>query len=140
LAVRSAAEHPNAKTDCLRPATSHNVGENQICRRAARGPALDRNTMPVDVDDGFYERADAHIDLSNDQMSGVTRGKASASMMYATSRFNAWISACGFDDGEQLREARAETIKYFVAEYEKMLIENLDDYIENFEKYMKPSH
>ncbi len=96
--------------------------------------------MPADADDAFYERADAHIYLSNDQIEGTTRGKASASMLYGTSRFNAWISACGFESGEQMREARAETIKYFVSEYEKMLIENLDDYIENFEKYMKPSH
>jgi hypothetical protein len=96
--------------------------------------------MPADVDDAFYERADAHIHLSNDQMEGVTRGKVSASMLYGTSRFNAWISACGFNTGEEMREARAETIKYFVAEYEKMLTENLDDYIANFDKYMKPSH
>jgi Protein of unknown function (DUF3144) len=96
--------------------------------------------MPADADDAFYERADAHIHLSNDQMEGTTRGKVSASMLYGTSRFNAWISASGFESGEEMRDARTETIKYFVSEYEKMLIENLDDYIENFEKYMKPSH
>lgn len=96
--------------------------------------------MSAAADDDFYERADAHIHLSNDQIEGATRGKVSASMLYGTSRFNAWISACGFESGEQMRDARDETIKYFVAEYEKMLIENLDDYIENFEKYMKPSH
>ena len=96
--------------------------------------------MPSDADDAFYERADAHIHLSNDQMDGATRGKVSASMLYGTSRFNAWISACGFESGEQMQEARAETLKYFVSEYEKMLKENLDDYIENFDKYMKPSH
>ncbi len=41
------------------------------------------------TDDKFYERADAHIHLSNDQISGyVAKGKVSASMMYATARFN----------------------------------------------------
>lgn len=96
--------------------------------------------MPADADEAFYERADAHIHLSNDQMEGVTRGKVSASMLYSASRFNAWVSACGFESGKQMQEARAETIRYFVAEYEKMLIENLDDYIEHFDKYMKPTH
>ena len=96
--------------------------------------------MPVDVDSGFYDRADAHINLSNDQMAEITRGKASASMLYGTTRFNAWITACGFENAEQMKQSKAETVKYFTAEYEKMLIENLDDYIENFEKYMKPSH
>ena len=97
--------------------------------------------MPADVDPGFYDRADAHINLSNDQMAEVvTRGKASASMLYGTARFNAWITACEFETGEQMKQSKEETIKYFAAQYEKMLIENLDDYIENFEKFMKPSH
>ena len=96
--------------------------------------------MPAEVDDAFYERADAHINLSNDQMEGATRGKVSASMLYSASRFNAWVSACGFESGKQMLEARAEAIEYFTAEYKKMLTENLDDYIEHFEKYMKPSH
>jgi hypothetical protein len=96
--------------------------------------------MPADVDPEFYERADAHINLSNDQLSRVTRGKASASMLYGTARFNAWVSATGFNSGAEMRQAREETIRYFVEQYEKMLVENLDDYIEHFEKYMKPSH
>jgi hypothetical protein len=96
--------------------------------------------MPAEADDAFYERADAHIHLSNDQMEGSTPGKVSASMLYGTSRFNAWVSACSFESGEEMRDAKAETVKYFVTEYEKMLVENFDDYIDNFEKYMKPSH
>ena len=85
----------------------------------------------------FFDRADAHIDLSNRQMGECARGKVSASMMYATARFNAWVGACGFDAGSELREAKAETIEYFVTQYRKMLEENLDDYIKNFDKYMK---
>ena len=33
--------------------------------------------------------------------------------------------------------SKQETLEYFVAEYRKMLEENLDDYIENFESYMR---
>jgi hypothetical protein len=95
--------------------------------------------MSRDADDAFYERADAHIHLSNDQMGDVTRGKVSASMLYGTSRFNAWVSACGFDSGADMAEKKEETIKYFVEEYAKMLEENLDDYIANFARYMKPA-
>jgi len=32
-------------------------------------------------DDKFYERADAHIQLSNEQIADAGRGQASASMM-----------------------------------------------------------
>lgn len=91
------------------------------------------------IDDKFYERADAHISLSNGQISdAATNGKVSASMMFATARFNAWISACGWGSAAEMAAAKSETIDYFVAEYRKMLEENMDDYINNFQQYMKP--
>jgi hypothetical protein len=94
--------------------------------------------MPKNTDDGFYDRADAHIHLSNDQLAGVdSRGKVSASMLYGTARFNAWLSALGFSSGEQMAAAREETLAYFSEQYRLMLEENLDDYIEHFAKYMQ---
>lgn len=93
--------------------------------------------MP-DLDDEFYTRADAHIHLSNRQItSEVTRGKVSASMLYATARFNAWISACGWQGKDEMAAAKTDTLEYFVQEYRKMLEENLDEYINNFDIYMK---
>lgn len=93
-----------------------------------------------EVDDEFYSRADAHIHLSNSQISkDIGRGKVSASFMYSVARFNSWVSACGWDNAKEMAESKEETIKYFVSEYRKMLIENIDDYIENFELYMKAS-
>ena len=91
----------------------------------------------ADVDDNFYERADAHINLSNDQLDDIDRGKVSASMMYAVARFNAWLTACGFSTSDEMAAEREETIRYFTTEYRKMLEENLDDYITNFDRYMK---
>jgi hypothetical protein len=91
-----------------------------------------------EVDDEFYGRADAHIHLSNDQVSQkVTIEKVSASTMYATARFNAWVSACGWSNSQEMAAAKQETLRYFVTEYRKMLEENLDDYIDNFESYMR---
>jgi hypothetical protein len=93
--------------------------------------------MPPDEDPEFQARADAHIDLSNSQMEKASRGKVSASMMYSVARFNAWVSACGYDSGEEMREKKSETIAYFLEQYSKMLEENLDNYADNFERYMK---
>jgi hypothetical protein len=88
-------------------------------------------------DEKFYDRADAHIHLTNDQISeDVSQGKASASMMYATARFNAWVSATGWNSGEEMKQSKEETLDYFAAEYRKMLEENLDDYINHFSDYM----
>lgn len=89
----------------------------------------------MEKDPKFFNRADAHIHLSNDQMSEIARGKVSASMMYATARFNAWVTALSFDSGTEMASARRQTLDYFLDEYRKMLEENLDDYIQNFENY-----
>lgn len=90
------------------------------------------------IDDKFFDRADKHIHLSNEQISKeVTKGKVSASMMYATARFNSWVSACGWLNAGEMAAAREETIEYFVTEYRKMLEENMDDYIDNFQSYMR---
>jgi hypothetical protein len=89
------------------------------------------------VDSHFYDRADAIINLANEQNKEIGRGKVSASLMYATARFNSWVSACGFDGAEDMSGAKQETIEYFVEQYRAMLEENLDDYIEHFGKYME---
>ena len=91
--------------------------------------------MIQDVDDEFYARADEHIRLSNDQLKLIGPGKVSASMMYSLSRFNAWNSARGFENAEQMAADRQSTLDFYLTEYRQMLEENLDDHIENFSKY-----
>jgi len=93
-----------------------------------------------ETDEGFYERADAHIHLSNNQVTDdITRGKVSSSFMYSVARYNAWVSACGWENAKEMNKAKEETVEYFSAEFRKMLEENLDDYIENFDTYMQSS-
>jgi len=88
-----------------------------------------------DLDDKYFERADEHINLSNRQLNDATMGQVGASMMYSSTRFNAWISACGWKNNRDMAEAKHRTIKYFVDEYKRMLTENLEDYIANFDAY-----
>lgn len=93
--------------------------------------------MPDISDDAFYDRADAHINLSNEQLKTFENmGKVSASMMFGTTRFNAWVSARGFKSGEEMAEAREAMLRYFCEQYRMMLEDNIDDHIENFERYM----
>lgn len=93
--------------------------------------------MKSDHDKKFFERADAYITLANEQAADATRGEVSASMMFSTARFNAWVSASGTESGEELASVKEEALEYFATEYRKMLEENLDEYIENFDNYMK---
>jgi len=94
--------------------------------------------MTAETDKEFFQRADAYITVANEQAAEASRGKVSASMMFATARFNAWVSASGTESGEELAEVKEEAIEYFVSEYRKMLEENLGEYIEHFDKYMGP--
>lgn len=94
--------------------------------------------METRPDDAFYERADAHIHLSNAQLADTPDGKVSASMMYATARFNAWLTARGHDSAASMAETRDQAIDYFLKSYRSMLEEHFDDYVENFDTYMNP--
>jgi hypothetical protein len=93
--------------------------------------------MADQLDDKFYERADAHIHLSNEQLEDASREMVNASMVFASARFSAWISASGFSSGEAMAAKRDETIEYFVAGFRQMLEGNLDAYIKNFDAYMR---
>jgi hypothetical protein len=57
--------------------------------------------------------------------------------MYACARFNVWVSAANKGSPEELRKAYGKTIEYFVAQYRKMLVKNLDDYVDNFHEYAR---
>lgn len=94
--------------------------------------------MEEQVDKTFYERADEHIKLSNEQLKSQAKGRVSASMMFGLARFNSWLSASGWNNAEEMKEAKEKTIEYFITEYKSMLSENLDDYIKNFDLYMNP--
>ena len=88
-----------------------------------------------DVDAGFWGRADAHIELANRYCDTVEAGKVSASLLYAASRFNAFIVASNASSAESLSQSRAEALDYLTEQFRSMLAENLDDHIKNFSKY-----
>ncbi len=89
------------------------------------------------LDEKFFERADAHIALANGHINQqVEPGYVSNSFLFAASRFNAWIAAAGFESGEAMLEKKKELLEYFVGQYTSMLEENLEDYALNYERYM----
>ena len=92
-------------------------------------------------DSTFYKRADEHIRLSNTQVSKeINRGMVSSSFLYSAARFNAYVSASNFKSAKDLIEAKEATMAFFMKEYKNMLEENMDDYILNFSKYLKPKN
>jgi hypothetical protein len=88
------------------------------------------------VDAGFWDRADAYIHLANRQCDEAPAAKVSASLLYAASRFNAFVAASSMASSAALEAGKAETLDYFTGEFRKMLEDNLDDHIKNFDKYI----
>jgi hypothetical protein len=78
--------------------------------------------MTADESRAFMDRADRFLAVANGLAGDVPLGQISASMMFATARFNAFVAqAKGLEPGE----ADEETVAYFCGEYEKLLRENL---------------
>jgi Protein of unknown function (DUF3144) len=94
--------------------------------------------MADQFDENFYRRADAHISLSNDQKEHAPPNLVNASMLFASARFCAFISAGGFDSTTAMAAGKQEISDYFVEGFRQMLNVHLDDYIANFDAYMKP--
>jgi Protein of unknown function (DUF3144) len=97
-------------------------------------------TLSSEADDQFYERALEHLRVASEQMGEVPRGQVSASLMYACARFNVWVSAANKRSPEELRKTYGRTIEYLVAQYRKMLVSNLDDYVDHFDAYAGREH
>jgi len=85
-------------------------------------------------DKEFFDRADAIIALANSQCDDFPIGKVSSSLLFAAARFNAFIVASSAKDLDQIKEEKEEAIKYFKQQYEKVFIENMDEYIKNYGK------
>lgn len=84
-------------------------------------------------DKAFYDLADAHIRVANEHMGQVKPSQASAAMLFAAARFNAFvIMAASADKGEMLAQKEA-AIAYFLNEYEKNLRENIDEHLARYE-------
>ena len=96
------------------------------------------SALSQDADRKFYDRAQEHLSVANEQLADGSQGQVSASMMYACARFNAWVSANTRGSAKDLKGAYGETIEYFVAQYRKMLVKNLDDFVANFGEYIQP--
>lgn len=90
----------------------------------------------TEKDEDYYDRADEIIHLANDQCNDASKGKVSSSLLFATARFNAYVLSSTTSSVEELIERKQEAIDYFLEQYKIGLEDNLDDYINNYSKYM----
>ncbi|KAA8734802.1 DUF3144 domain-containing protein [Acinetobacter qingfengensis] len=65
------------------------------------------------------------------------RGQVSASLLFAAARFNTWVSANTFKDGQEMLEAKEQVMAYLVQQFQAMLEDNYDEYCEQFDNYLR---
>jgi len=84
----------------------------------------------------FWARTNAVINFANDQCEAAVPNAVSASTMYASARFNAFIVAQTTGSGQNMALEKERALEYFTDQFRKMMAENLDDFTQNFDKYM----
>ena len=91
-----------------------------------------------EIDEKFYERADAYIALANTHINNEKARPAlvNNSLLYASARFSAWITAASFTNAEDMIADRKNAIAFFTNKFQEMLEEHFDDYAKNYNTYM----
>lgn len=90
-------------------------------------------------DPAFWNRVNALINLSNDQCDAADPSEVGASTLYAATRFNAFIVARATGSSQNMKIEKERALEYFTDQFRKMMVDNLDDFAENFEKYIGTS-
>ena len=88
-----------------------------------------------EVSPEFWKRADEIIAVANDQCKSEATGKVGSSLLYAAARFSAFDVASSSSNIEEMKTDKDEAISFYLEQFKKMLIENMDEYIENYESY-----
>ncbi len=88
-------------------------------------------------DKQFWTRADKFINLANELSQEATPGEVSTALLYAAARFNAFIAAATAKNIDELKDNKEEAVRYFSHQYYEMFVENIEDWIENYEEHIK---
>ena len=84
-------------------------------------------------DKEFYELADEHITLCNTHMGKVQPAKVSAAMLFAASRFNAFVIMAASENKAEMLAQKEAAIAIFLDEYETNLRENIDEHLKRYD-------
>ena len=90
----------------------------------------------TEFDKLFWQRADQFLNLANEQSQEASPGEVNSSFLYAAARYNAFIAAATARNIDELKNNKEEAISYFSKQYKEAFIENIENWIENYEKHL----
>jgi hypothetical protein len=91
-------------------------------------PAEEDQRDQAEIDREFRAVVDKFIALANEEIENVKREHVSMALLYAAARFNSFVVAAHAGSLDKYRADRSTAMKFFKAEYDRMLQENLADY------------
>lgn len=93
---------------------------------------------PHDNDQEFWDLAEQFIEQANNALENSEPGKIGAAMLYAATRFNAFVIASSSVDRKEYIADMDESMDYLSKQFRHMLGDNLRDFKENYKRYVRP--
>lgn len=90
-----------------------------------------------DNDPQFWDLAEQFITLANGSLETADAGKIGAAMLFAATRFNAFVVASSSLDRAEFIEDMDESMDYLSKQFRHMLGDNLRDFRDNYKVYIK---
>jgi hypothetical protein len=88
----------------------------------------------------FRAIADTFIEVANQHAEKVPVENVGMAMLYAASRFNAFVVSSKCEDLEKYEGDLPKAIDFFLDNYKTMLEENLEDYKRTYDPDFKYAH
>ncbi|MEB8430684.1 DUF3144 domain-containing protein [Cocleimonas sp. KMM 6892] len=94
----------------------------------------------LEADKKFIKIADQFINQANQQCNENDHQLVNASLLYASARFSAFITASLSESKEAFEDGTDEAVEFYVEEFEKMLREHMKQYKSTFDKKVTPPY
>ncbi|MTW00622.1 DUF3144 domain-containing protein [Duganella ginsengisoli] len=92
------------------------------------------STTPT-TDEQFMQLVDTFITTANEKAQNMDRNVIGPAMMFAATRFNAYMLAMSTRNVEEFKQQSEPARKYYLEQHEKMMADNFKDFETNFDKY-----
>lgn len=96
-----------------------------------------KTTSERDNDQQFWDLAEQFIELANQSLEHADPGKIGAAMLFAATRFNAFVVASSSLDRAEYIADMDESMEYLSKQFRHMLGDNLRDFRDNYKVYIK---
>lgn len=96
---------------------------------------VDKKLSDEELDQIYRRMVDTFIDRANEFAESESKENVSMALLYAASRFNAFVVSQHADTLEDYERDMQKAREFFQARYEQMFDENLEDYKQVYTMY-----